>query len=238
MTKTATKTACFLKIFLNSIRKTRHNAVRSSIWTLLNQDDPKLYNLNIYSNANIQKISHEQNSRRLVEGTIMTPEQYANTILTMLELTSNLELVIDRTNYSRGKAKINFLVLAVIFQNTAIPLYWQMLDNKGGSSNSEQRINLIKWFTETFPTTSIAQIYADREFPSCEFIAYLLEQNINFIFRSKDVLTTDSHKRIKLKELYPNLRKMPNKNFTRDAGLLKTCLDISRVRALTLKPPE
>jgi len=156
-------------------------------------------------------MSHEQNSRRLIHGTIMTPEDYALTVLMLLALFANLELVIDRTNYARGKSKINFLVLAVIFQNTAIPLYWQMLDNNGGSSDSEQRIDLIKWFTKTFPDITIAQIYADREFPSSEFIAHLLDKNINFIFRSKDVLATDGSKRVKLKTLYPNLGNLPNK---------------------------
>lgn len=132
-------------------------------------------------------------------------------MLEVLDLHHNLELVIDRTNYARGKSKINFLVLAIIFQNTAIPLYWQMLENNGGSSNSEQRIELIQWFTFSFPTITIAQIYADREFPSCEFITYLLDNNVNFIFRSKDVLASDKHKRVKLSTLYPNIRNLPNK---------------------------
>lgn len=132
-------------------------------------------------------------------------------VFTVLDLGTSLELVIDRTNYARGKSKINFLVLAVIFQNTAIPLYWQMLNNNGGSSSSEQRIELIKWFSNTFPDIAITQIYADREFPSYEFISYLLDNNTNFIFRSKDVLASDKYKRVKLSALYPNIANQPNK---------------------------
>ena len=119
------------------MRKARHKAICAAISALLNQDDPKLYNLNLYASANIQKIAHEQNTRHLLDDKIMTPEQYAATVLHILALNNNLELVIDRTNYERGSSKINFLVLAVIFKNTAIPLYWEMLDNQGDSSNSE-----------------------------------------------------------------------------------------------------
>lgn len=193
------------------MRKARHKAICAAISALLNQDDPKLYNLNLYASANIQKIAHEQNTRRLLDDKIMTPEQYAATVLHILALNNNLELVIDRTNYERGSSKINFLVLAVIFKNTAIPLYWEMLDNQGGSSNSEQRIELVKWFTRNFPEISIAQVYADREFPSYEFIKYLLDDSINFIFRSKDVLASDKHKRVRLSALYPNLTNMANR---------------------------
>lgn len=206
-----TKADYIINIFLNSVRKTQHQATCAAISALLNQDDPKLYNLNLYANPNIQKISHEQNSRRLIDGTIMTPEQYASKVLELLAFNANLELVIDRTNYARGKSKINFLVLAVIFKNTAIPLYWQMLDNNGGSSNSEQRTDLINWFIETFPKITIAQIYADREFPSYEFLTHLLDREINFIFRSKDVLASDGSNQVKIKTLYPNLSNMPNK---------------------------
>lgn len=208
--KIAPKADYFIGQFLQSLNKAKFNAATSAILALLNQDDPKLYNLNLYNdNPDIQKVAHEQNSRRLVDGTILTPEEYARVALTTLDLLQSVELVIDRTNYSRGRANTNFFVLAVIFQNTAIPIYWQMLGNNGGSSNSEQRIAIIQWFTSKFPDITITQIYADREFPSCEFLTHLLSSKINFIFRSKDVLASDGHKRIKVSALYPNLKNLP-----------------------------
>ncbi len=49
----------------------------------------------------------------------------------------DIELIMDRTNWKFGKTSINFLVLSVNWKNLAIPIYWIMLDNKGGNSNSD-----------------------------------------------------------------------------------------------------
>ncbi len=89
-----------------------------------------------------------------------------------------------------------------------------MLNNKGGNSNSEQRIELVKWFTSNFDKSQILCIYADREFPSIDFITWLLarEQGINFIFRCKSSVTaSDGSKRVSLTKLHHNLCNMPNK---------------------------
>lgn len=89
-----------------------------------------------------------------------------------------------------------------------------MLNNKGGNSNSDQRIELVKWFSSNFDKSRILCIYADREFPSIDFITWLLarEQGINFIFRCKSSVTaSDGSKRISLTKLYHNLCNMPNK---------------------------
>lgn len=73
-----------------------------------------------------------------------------------------------------------------------------MLDNKGGNSNSAQRIALVSWFVANFKNIKINNIYADREFPSIEFISWLLDkkQNLNFIFRCKSsIAASDGNKK-------------------------------------------
>ncbi|RTL02412.1 MAG: hypothetical protein EKK57_02080 [Proteobacteria bacterium] len=83
-----------------------------------------------------------------------------------------------------------------------------MLNNNGGNSSSVQRIALVNWFVTNFKSIKILNIYADREFPSVEFISWLMqkEQNLNFIFRCKNSITaSDGDKKISIKKLYGQL---------------------------------
>jgi len=123
-----------------------------------------------------------------------------------------IELIIDRTNWSYGKCDFNLLLLSVIWNNISIPIYWISLDKKGGNSDSLERISLVNWFVTNFGADNILHVLADREFPSDEFIDYLVEHNIKFIFRTKSsIIVTNQDKKIKLKSLFPDLHKLPNK---------------------------
>ncbi len=103
-------------------------------------------------------------------------------------------------------------MLSVIWNDISIPIYCLHLNNNGGNSNSNQRIELIKWFTQEFPNIKVEYILADREFPSQAFISFLNEQNIPFIFRTKySVLATDGNKKVKISALFPNLEQHCNK---------------------------
>lgn len=136
---------------------------------------------------------------------------YANTVIRLFCIKS-CALVIDRTNWSYGNIDYNLLVLSIIWNNISIPIYWLHLDNKGGNSNSEQRIELVKWFVYNFNSVNIEHILADREFPSQEFIAWLNQNHLPFVFRSKSsVLVTDGDKKIKVSSLFPNLDQHANK---------------------------
>ena len=212
MTKVASKFAEIITKSFNFISKATTNKATAAISALLYNEDPKLFTLGQYTNRTIKKHSYEQNTRRLLDNNIIEFNHYATAILTMFALNDQVELVIDRTNYKYGNVSINFFVLAVIFRNTAIPLSWIMLDNKGCNSTSDNRIDLINWFITNFPSIKIKYLYADREFPSNSFLQWLIDNNINFIFRTKSsVNTSNGNKKISLAKLYHNLHNMPNK---------------------------
>ncbi len=101
--------------------------------------------------------------------------------------------------------------MSAVWQDISIPLYWIHLDNKGGNSNSQHRIELISWFVKNFPNIKIEYVLADREFPSHEFISWLGNNNLALIFRSKSsVVVTDGDKRVKITKLFPNLKQHAN----------------------------
>ena len=112
-----------------------------------------------------------------MDNTAISQKDYAITIVESILHLTNFELSIDRTNWERGEQDINYFVASVIWNNTAIPIYWELLDNKGGSSSDIQRIRLIQWVIDVFGAHKISNLYADREFPSEKFINFLLVDN-------------------------------------------------------------
>jgi hypothetical protein len=129
----------------------------------------------------------------------------------------------DRTNWKLGKTAINLLILSFNWHGVAIPIYWIFLDNKGGNSNSEERKNLIDWFITQFSAGRILNLYADREFPSIEFIKYLLAKQVNFVFRIKDnILATDTIKgHLTLKTLKRLFKQLTNGNYKAERHIRK-----------------
>lgn len=157
-------------------RKLKANRLASAIIGLIQNNDVKLSSLARHNqnSKTFKMISLEQNSRRMLDNPGIDLEVYAKALVFDILYLSHLELIIDRTNWQDGQSDINYFVASVIWNDIAIPLYWIMLDNKGGSSNNQQRISLIKWIIEIFGSNMISCVYADREFPSYQFMNYLI----------------------------------------------------------------
>ncbi len=58
-----------------------------------------------------------------------------------MEIPQPWVLSIDRTEWSFGQTRFNILMLAVVQEGIAYPLFWEMLDKKG-NSNSDERMDL------------------------------------------------------------------------------------------------
>jgi len=155
--KSCTQSHAFVNIFFNSLHKSVFNKACIAIHALLNQENPTLYKLNLAS-GNIKKQSHEQNTRRLLDSQLIDFKTFATSVFSSFHLKSDVTLTIDLTNYKFGAIAINCLVLSFVYKDTSIPIYWQMLDNNSGSSNSTQRIELVSWFLANFSNISIKPI--------------------------------------------------------------------------------
>jgi Transposase DDE domain len=99
-------------------------------------------------------------------------------------INTNYYLTLDRTNWQWGKQNINILVLAVVYQGQAIPIYWLLLDKKG-NSNCRERIALMKRFIKHFGKRSIRGVLADREFIGSTWFKWLKTEKIPFHIRIK-----------------------------------------------------
>ena len=139
----------------------------SIIFELLKGSKITLYSLAINSiSKTIKHKSKEQKIRRLLTNFPICALTYAKFIMWLFQKNNEVELIVDRTNWEFGTKSINYLVLSVIFSGISFPIYWLMLDNNGGSSHFDKRIQLIEWFVTNFKHIKIKNIFADIEFPS------------------------------------------------------------------------
>lgn len=117
-------------------------------------------------------------------------------------------LTMDRTNWMWGESDINILTLAIVFKGIAIPIYWELLDNKGGNSNTKQRIYIVQKFIDQFGKDCIAGLLADREFIGKDWFNWLENERLSFVIRIKNnLLTTNSRgKTVPVKELFRGMK--------------------------------
>ncbi len=94
------------------------------------------------------------------------------------------QLIMDRTDWKFGKEPINILMLSIVVKRHSIPLYWTLLD-KSGSSNYEERTDLLLEVFKYLSPNKISDFLCDREFIGNKWFAFLKEYKIHFTIRIK-----------------------------------------------------
>jgi hypothetical protein len=95
------------------------------------------------------------------------------------QLGSQLTIAMDRTQWKEN----NVLMVSVIYQKRAWPIYWCLL-GKDGSSNLEEQQKVLRPVIRLLKKYKLV-IIGDREFHSVELAQWLHKQNLSFIFRQK-----------------------------------------------------
>ena len=109
--------------------------------------------------------------------------QIALLLLFLLPSKEKLTLCIDRSNWSYSSLDINLLVVTAYCRGVGVPLWFDLLDNKGGNSNTGQRKRLINKLLRILPKKRIACIIADREFIGFKWWQFLLQKKLPFYIR-------------------------------------------------------
>lgn len=95
--------------------------------------------------------------------------------------TSNQTLyaVIDRTSWGC----INLMMISIVYDHRAIPIYWELLPTLGSSNLTQQK----RVFTKVLPLFRLNKtvILGDREFCSALLANWLREKNLYFCLRLK-----------------------------------------------------
>ena len=95
----------------------------------------------------------------------------------------SLILSIDRTEWDFGKTQINILCVVASIGKMAVPIYFEMLDNKSGNSNYKDRIQVLQHIIKVVGLDKIELLIMDREFIGYKWLRWLKVQNISFCVR-------------------------------------------------------
>ncbi len=107
----------------------------------------------------------------------------ARIMVSLLPKKSKLRLTIDRTEWDFGKCQVNILMVLVGSGDLQLPLYWELLDNKSGNSNSQDRIDLLTKCFAIVDIKRIGMVVGDREFVGHKWIKYLKDNELLFVMR-------------------------------------------------------
>jgi hypothetical protein len=88
-------------------------------------------------------------------------------------------LAMDRTQWQEH----NILMIAIIIDRRAMPIYWEFLDKKGCSNLAEQQ-QVLRPVFELFAEDQIF-LLGDREFRGVHLAAWLTQLKIKYVFRIK-----------------------------------------------------
>jgi hypothetical protein len=92
---------------------------------------------------------------------------------------NKIYLAMDRTQWKEH----NILMIAIIIEKRAMPIYWEFLDKKGCSNLSEQQ-QVLRPVFELFSEYEIC-LLGDREFRGVHLAAWLTQLKIKYVFRIK-----------------------------------------------------
>ena len=117
-------------------------------------------------------------------------------------------LAVERTNWNVGKKKVNLLVISVIIDKVAYPIYWVQLPKltKQGNSCSADRIKAMKAALRLIEPSDIYNLLGDREFIGEQWLEWLNSKDIAYIMRIKSNTFIDGVKAIDWMYNWPHSR--------------------------------
>lgn len=97
-----------------------------------------------------------------------------------------VKLCMDRTDWKFGNTWHNLLVITVRISGTGIPIWVEVLDKGQGTSNTEERIDIVKKVMSLIGKDRIHSFMADREFIGQKWIDFLNDNGVDFFIRLRN----------------------------------------------------
>lgn len=133
-------------------------------------------------NDKVKATSNETRIQDFFREVELNYEQVALLLAVFLPRKGKVTLCIDRTEWDFGKCQVNILMIVVRCRQITVPLYWEMLDNNSGNSNTDDRIKLLKKCIALLGSR-ISLFLGDREFIGHKWLKYLKDQGVRFCVR-------------------------------------------------------
>ena len=109
----------------------------------------------------------------------------AEVVVTLLPPRKDWLITLDRTHWQFGQLQINILLVGIVFQGVAFPLYWTMLPKKG-NSNTQERIALMEPVLALLGPERIRAVVCDREFIGQAWLQWLDKQGLTYHIRIRE----------------------------------------------------
>ncbi|WP_305910357.1 IS4 family transposase (plasmid) [Methylomarinum sp. Ch1-1] len=183
---------CFIGMLLALVRLKHVNLTQLAL-AFTSQADPK---------------SRYRRLQRFFREVVFDYDAIASLIMEMFGLyDQSYYLTLDRTNWKWGEKNLNILTLGIVYQGTAIPVYWLVL-NKQGNSNQRERIALLQRYIRQFGRSNILGVLGDREFIGDQWWQWLSDQRIPYLIRMKDnqLMTDQRGYERPVRSLFANLQ--------------------------------
>lgn len=107
----------------------------------------------------------------------------ATLLVSLLPKIGKCRICIDRTEWKFGRCEVNILLMSSGCGDIQLPFYWELLDNKSGNSNADDRIALLDLCLAVVGKERIGVIIGDREFVGHKWFKYLKDKQISFVMR-------------------------------------------------------
>lgn len=133
-----------------------------------------------------EKVKLASNENRIQDFFRETELDYffvATLLISLLPKDKKLRLCIDRTEWDFGDCQVNILMVLVGCGDLQIPLYWDLLDNESGNSNTKDRTNLLSFCLQVIGKERIGLVIGDREFVGRNWFKYLKDNDLFFVMR-------------------------------------------------------
>ena len=106
-------------------------------------------------------------------------------VVTLLPPRKDWLITLDRTHWQFGQLQINILLVGIVFQGVAFPLYWTMRPKKG-NSNTQERIALMEQVIALLGPERIRAVVCDREFIGQAWFRWLDQQGLTYHIRIRE----------------------------------------------------
>lgn len=135
-----------------------------------------------YLNDERECESNERRIQAFFQDCSLDYEQVA-LLLVLFIPSGKVSLCLARTEWDFGKCQVNVLMITARCGEVAVPLYWELLDNKSGNSSVKDRWGLVEKVMGLLGKHRIGLLVADREFVGKEWVRKLVACQIPFCLR-------------------------------------------------------
>ncbi|MDF9795088.1 hypothetical protein OKW21_006692 [Catalinimonas alkaloidigena] len=133
-------------------------------------------------NDEVRETSNERRIQAFFKDALLDYQQVA-ALLSRFLPPGEVSLSLDRTEWDFGQCQVNILCITACVGKVGLPLYFEMLDNKSGNSNYQDRIDLLKQCVRLLGKARIASVIMDREFIGHQWLTWLQKAEIPFCVR-------------------------------------------------------